>query len=69
MVQSGGTFGQWPLNLPPAVTEQFVTLNVPYRFFGLTEQLSFLSQWAGQGFEDLSALANLILLQAAMMAK
>ena len=69
LVQSGGQFGQWPLNLPPAVSEQFVTLNVPYRFFGVTEQLSFLAQWAGQGFEDLSALANLILLQAAMMAE
>lgn len=69
LVQTGGTFGTWPLNLPPAVSEQFVTLNVPYRFFGVTEQLSFLAQWAGQGFEDLSALANLILLQAAMMAE
>jgi hypothetical protein len=69
LVTGGSTFGQWPLNLPPAVSEQFVTLSVPYRFFGLTEQLSFLAQWAGQGFEDLSALANLILLQAAMMAE
>jgi hypothetical protein len=69
LINGGGSFGQWPLNLPPAVSEQFVTLNVPYRFFGLTEQLSFLAQWAGQGFEDLSALANLILLQAAMMAE
>ena len=67
LVTAGNTFGAWPLNLPPAVSEQFVTLNVPYRFFGVTEQLSVLAQWAGQGFEDLSALANLILLQAAMM--
>lgn len=67
LVQSGGTFGTWPLNLPPAASEQFVTLNIPYRFFGVTEQLSFLAQWAGQGFEDLSGLANLILLQAAML--
>ena len=69
LVTAGNTFGAWPLNLPPAVSEQFVTLNVPYRFFGVTEQLSFLAQWAGQGFEDLSALANLILLQAAMMGE
>jgi hypothetical protein len=69
LVTAGAGFGQWPLNLPPAVSESFVTLNVPYRFFGVTEQLSFLAQWAGQGFEDLSALANLILLQAAMMAE
>jgi hypothetical protein len=35
----------------------------------VTEQLSFLAQWAGQGFEDLSALANLILLQATMLGE
>src|ERR1700735_3180337 len=69
LVQTGSTFGSWPLNLPPAASEQFVTLNVPYRFFGVTEQLSFLAQWAGQGFEDLSALANLILLQATMLGE
>lgn len=34
-----------------------------YKFFGLTESLSWLAQFAGQGFEDISALANLILLQ------
>ena len=56
LVSAGAGFGQWPLNLPPAVSESFVTLSVPYRFFGVTEQLSFLAQWAGQGFEDLSAL-------------
>ena len=44
-----------------------VTLNVPYRFFGITEQLSWLAQFAGQGYEDLSALANLIMLQEAML--
>jgi hypothetical protein len=69
LVSTGGTFGNWPLNLPPAASEQFVTLNVPYRFLGLTEQLSWLSQFAGQGFEDISALANLILLQAMMLGK
>ena len=38
-----------------------------YRFFGLTESLSWLAQFAGQGFEDISALANLILLQEMML--
>ena len=57
-----GNRGHWL-----AASEQFVTLNVPYRFMGLTEQLSWLSQFAGQGFEDISALANLILLQAMML--
>jgi hypothetical protein len=59
LVQNGGNFGSWPLNLPPSGSQNFVELSVPYRFFGITEQLSWLSQFAGQGFEDISALANL----------
>lgn len=68
LVSTGSaTFGTWPLNLPGAGSQSEVNLNVPYRFFGLTEQLSFLAQFAGQGFEDISALANLILLQEMML--
>ena len=59
LVQQGGTFGQWPLNLPPAGAQTMVQLNIPDRFLGITEQLSWLAQFAGQGYEDLSALANL----------
>lgn len=62
-------FGTWPLNLPGAGSQTEVQLNVPYRFFGLTEQLSWLAQFAGQGFEDISALANLILLQEMMLGE
>ena len=67
MVTTGASFGQFPLSLPPAVSEAFAQINIPYRFLGVTEELSFLAQWASQGFEDISALANLILLQAAML--
>jgi hypothetical protein len=68
LVSTGGaTFSTWPLNLPGAGSQTEVNLNVPYRFFGLTEQLSWLAQFAGQGFEDISALANLILLQEMML--
>lgn len=63
------SFSSWPLNLPQAGSQTETTLNVPYRFFGLTEQLSFLAQFAGQGFEDISALANLILLQEMMLGE
>jgi hypothetical protein len=63
------SFSNWPLNLPQAGSQTDVALNVPYRFFGLTEQLSFLAQFAGQGFEDVSALANLILLQEMMLGE
>jgi hypothetical protein len=61
--------GTWPLNLPGAGAQTAVDLNVPYQFFGLTEALSWLAQFAGQGFEDISALANLILLQEFMLAE
>ena len=49
LVQSGGSFGNWPLNLPPAGSQTTATLNVPYRFMGVTEELSWLAQFAGQG--------------------
>ena len=69
LVTQGGSFTSWPLNLPSAGSQTVVTLNVPYRFFGITEQLSWLAQFAGQGYEDLSALANLIMLQEAMLGE
>ena len=69
LVQTGGSFGTWPLNLPAAGSQTFVTLNIPYRFFGVTEQLSWLAQFAGQGYEDISALANLIMLQEMMLGE
>jgi hypothetical protein len=71
LVQSNGSLSSnaWPLNLPPSGSQTEVDLNIPYRFFGLTESLSWLAQFAGQGFEDISALANLILLQEMMMGE
>jgi hypothetical protein len=71
LVQSNGSLSStaWPLNLPPSGSQTEVDLNIPYRFFGLTESLSWLAQFAGQGFEDVSALANLILLQEMMMGE
>lgn len=71
LVQSGGTLAStsWPLNLPGSGSQSEVQLNVPYKFFGLTESLSWLAQFAGQGFEDISALANLILLQEMMLGE
>lgn len=71
LVQNSGTLAStsWPLNLPGAGSQTEVQLNVPYKFFGLTESLSWLAQFAGQGFEDISALANLILLQEMMLGE
>ena len=59
----GSSFSSWPLNLPGAGSQTEVQINIPYKFLGITEQLSWLAQFAGQGYEDISALANLIMLQ------
>jgi hypothetical protein len=65
----GGNRNNWPLQLPSTGSQTEFKLNVPYRFFGLTESLSWLAQFEGQGFEDLSALANLVLLQEMMLGE
>ncbi len=59
----------WPNNIPKSGSQTQYALNVPYRFFGLSESLSWLAQFQGQGFEDISALANLVLLQEFMMGE
>jgi hypothetical protein len=71
LVQTNGTLANtsWPLNLPGNGSQTELQLNVPYKFFGLTESLSWLAQFAGQGYEDISALANLILLQEMMLGE
>lgn len=67
LVTGGGSMSNWPLNLPASGNQDSVDLNVPYRFMGLSENVSWLAQFSGQGFEDVSALANLILLQEFML--
>ena len=52
LVTSGGslsTTATWPLNIPPGGKQTEYKLNVPYRFFGLSEALSWLAQFEGQG--------------------
>jgi len=66
----GGLAGtNWPNQLPGSGTQTAVDVSVPYKFFGITEALSWLAQFSGQGFEDVSALVNLVLLQEAMLAE
>lgn len=69
LVSSGGSLAgtTWPNNIPPSGAQTQYAISVPYRFFGLSESLSWLAQFMGQGFEDISALANLVLLQEFMM--
>jgi hypothetical protein len=65
----GGSFSNWPVQLPSGDTPAGTDVSIPYKFFGRSEQVSWLSQWAGQGFEDVAGLANLILMQKAMLAE
>ena len=64
---NGGSFSSFPLSMPSAGVQISSNMNVPYRFSGLSESLSWLAQFSGQGFEDISALANLVLLQEFML--
>jgi hypothetical protein len=69
-VPSGQSIGgNWPLSIPASGSQTATDMNIPYSFFGLSESLSWLAQFAGQGFEDVSALANLVLLQEFMLAE
>jgi hypothetical protein len=64
----GGIAGNnWPNQLPASGSQTAVDVNIPYRFFGLTEAVSWLAQFAGQGFDDAAGLASLILLQEMMV--
>ena len=64
----GGIAGNnWPNQLPASGTQESVNVTIPYRFFGLTEAVSWLAQFAGQGFDDAAGLASLILLQEMMV--
>jgi hypothetical protein len=67
LVQGGGSLSNWPNNLPGSGSQSGYDMNIPYKFFGLTEAVSWLAQFAGQGFEDAAGLASLILLQEAML--
>ncbi len=66
---AGSISSTYPINLPQSGSQTAVDLNIPMKFFGLTENASWLAQFAGQGFEDVAALVNLILLQEALMAE
>jgi hypothetical protein len=64
----GSGFGAYPgTNLPGSGSQTISDIAIPYKFFGLTESVSWLAQWAGQGFHDADGLAALILLQESML--
>ncbi len=56
-------FSSWPnSNLGPSGAQVGVDVNIGYSFLGRNESLSWLAQFAGVGFEDITSLANLILM-------
>lgn len=68
-LNGGSLSGNWPLNLPNPGVQTGTEINVPYRFWGITESVSWLAQFAGQGYEDVAALASLIMLQEMMLSE
>lgn len=70
MGTAGGNLSQWPMAMPASPGNATMTdIAIPYKFFGLTESVSWLAQFAGQGFQDAAGLASLILLQESMLAE
>jgi len=65
----GGSFASWPNQLPPSGSQAAADMTIPYSFQGISEAVSWPAQFESQGFEDLAGLANLILLQEAMLAE
>jgi hypothetical protein len=57
------SFASYPASLPGSGLQAGDDVNVNYKFMGLSESLSWLAQFAGVGFEDISSLANLVLMQ------
>jgi hypothetical protein len=57
------SFSSYPATLPSSGLQAGDDVNINYKFMGLSESLSWLAQFAGVGFEDISSLANLVLMQ------
>ena len=57
------SFATFPATLPGSGLQAGDDVNINYKFMGLSESLSWLAQFAGVGFEDISSLANLVLMQ------
>ena len=63
----GSGFSQWPNPLPASGSQSAYDISIPYKFYALTESVSWLAQFMGQGFDDLYGLASLVLLQEFML--
>jgi hypothetical protein len=66
------SFSTWPAaaaNLGVQGTAVGVDVSVGYKFLGVNENLSWLAQFSGVGFEDVTALANLIMMHEMYFAE
>lgn len=63
----GGSIGTWPNALPPSGSQNGYDIRIPYKFYAITENASWLAQFAGEGFDDAFGLAKLILVLEAML--
>lgn len=66
---NGGSFSNYPIALPASPNSTAAEFSIPYAFMGMSDAVSMLAQIAGQGFEDMSALVNLQLMQAMMLGE
>lgn len=67
------SFTTWPSSATNALgvpgAQGGVDVNIPYKFLGMNENLSWLAQFSGVGFEDITALANLVLMHEMYFAE
>ncbi len=64
------SFNTWPsTNLGANGAQVGVDVNIAAKFIGMNENLSWLAQFSGVGFEDISALTNLILMHEMYFAE
>jgi len=67
------SFTSWPSNATNALgvpgAQGGVDVNINYKFLGMNENLSWLAQFSGVGFEDITALANLVLMHEMYFAE
>ena len=67
------SFTTWPSTATNALgvpgSQAGEDVNIAYKFLGVNENLSWLAQFSGVGFEDITALANLVLMHEMYFAE
>lgn len=63
------TFGSLALRRPAKIAYNSIDYTVNYKLQGLSDLVEWQAFWAGQGFEDVRALSNTVLLKAFTLAE